>query len=334
MWKYILKRLLMLIPVLLGISTLIFIVMRVFAPDPAGLMLGQYATGDQIAALRDKLGLNEPLFVQYAIYLSQIVRGDFGDSLFSKSPVFGELMNRFPATIELAVISLLIASILGITIGTIAAVKQNSWFDRISMFGSLTGVSIPIFWLALLLILFFSVNLKWLPVSGRMDMNANLHSITGFYLLDSLLTGNMQAFGSGLKHIVLPAFSLAISCMAIIARMTRSAMLEVIRQDFIRTARAKGLHPFTVFAKHALKNGLIPVITVIGMQLGALMGGAILTETIFSWPGIGNYMMSAISSSDIPVVQAGVLLSAIVFVLVNLLVDIIYAYLDPRIRYN
>lgn len=334
MLKYILKRILMLIPVILGIVTIVFIVMRVFAPDPAAMMLGKYATGDAIAALQEKLGLNEPIHVQYFKYLSQIVRGDFGDSLFSKTPVIDEFMARIPATIELAVVSIIIASIIGVVVGIISAVKQYSLFDYASMFGALIGVSLPIFWLALMLIMLFAVNLHWLPVSGRMDIAISLQEVTGFNILDSIITGNWEALGSCLKHIILPATSLAVACMALIARMTRTTMLEVVRQDYMRTAKAKGLGSIAVIFKHALKNGMIPVVTVIGLQLGALMGGAVLTETIFSWPGVGGYIVQGIQSSDFPVVQVGAVMIAIIFVVVNLLVDVLYAFIDPRIRYQ
>jgi peptide/nickel transport system permease protein len=235
---------------------------------------------------------------------------------------------------ELALIAVLISSALGITIGIISAVKQYSFFDYISMFLGLTGVSLPAFWLGLMLILSFSVNLGWLPVSGRIALQLIPTRVTGMYILDSILTGNLPALGDALSHIILPAITIGIGSTAVVARMTRSAMLETIRQDYIRTANAKGLRRFTVVMKHALKNALIPVVTVIGMQLGGLMGGAVLTETIFSWPGVGSYIVAGINNSDYAVVQAGAIMMAAVFVIMNLVVDVLYAYLDPRIRYS
>ncbi len=334
MLKYIIKRLLMLIPVLLGVSLFVFVVMHLFTGDPAALMLGQHATQAQIEALRQQLGLNDPIWVQFGRFLWQLLHGDLGRSLMSRDSVTGELLARFPATIELALFSLLIATVVGVVVGVISAVKRYSFFDYLSMIGALLGVSMPIFWLGLILIIVFAVNLHWLPVAGRIDIGMEPTAITNLYLVDSLLTGNWDAFWSALQHLILPGIALAAYSMAIIARMTRSTMLEVIKQDYIRTARAKGLDEKTVINHHALKNALIPVVTVIGLQLGSLLGGAILTETVFSWPGIGNYTVNAILASDFPVVQASVLLVAGVFVIVNLLVDLLYAYLDPRIHYH
>ena len=334
MVKYIIKRLLLLIPVILGVSILVFFVMHMFTTDPAALILGQHATQDQIEALRKQLGLNNPIYVQYWDFLKGILQGNFGNSLMSKAPVWDEIMARFPATIELAFTSILIASVMGILMGVISAIKQNSIIDYISMVISLLGVSMPIFWLGLILILVFSVQLHWLPVSGRIDIGFEPTKITGLYLLDSLLTGNMVAFKSAFMHLILPALALGSYSTAIIARMTRSTMLEVVRQDYIRTARAKGISETPVILKHALKNALIPIITVIGLQLGSLLGGAVLTETVFSWPGVGKYTVDAILSTDYPVVQGSVMMMAVIFVLVNLVVDIVYAFIDPRIKYS
>jgi ABC-type dipeptide/oligopeptide/nickel transport system permease component len=334
MAKYIAKRLLLLIPVLLGVSITVFVVMHVFTTDPAGIILGQHAKTEQIEKLRQELGLNDPLYVQYWSFLKGVLGGDLGDSLISKTEVAKEILSRFPATIELAVAAILLASILGITIGIISAVKQNSILDYISMVTALIGVSMPIFWLGLVLIVIFSLTLHWLPVAGRIDLGMEPSRITGFYFIDSLLTGNLDAFRSAVSHIILPALALGSYSTAIIARMTRSTMLEIVRQDYIRTARAKGLFEKVVILRHALRNALIPVITVIGLQLGALLGGAVLTETVFAWPGVGSYTVEAILKSDYPVVQGAVMLIATVFVLVNLIVDILYAYLDPRIKYS
>lgn len=296
--------------------------------------MGQHATTEQIEALREELGLNDPLYVQFGRFLWDILHGDFGRSLMTRAPVAQEIFSRFPATIELALAAMLIAATVGIIVGVIAAVKQYSLFDYLSMIGALAGVSMPIFWLGLMLIIIFAVNLGWLPVAGRIDIGLEPQHITGFFILDSILTRNWPALVSALKHLVLPAVALACYSMAIIARMTRSTMLEVLRQDYIRTARAKGLSETSVVYKHALRNALIPVVTVIGLQTGMLLSGAVLTETVFSWPGIGSLLVNGILAADYPLVQATVIVIASVFVIVNLIVDILYVYLDPRIRYS
>lgn len=334
MLKYILKRLLLLIPVLVGVSILVFLVMHVFTADPAANILGQHATQEQMARLREQLGFNKPLYVQYWDFLKGAVTGNFGDSLITKTSVWSEVMARFPATVELALFAIVLASIFGILMGVISAVKQNTAVDYATMVTALAGVSMPIFWLGLLLILLFSVTLHWLPVSGRIDIGMEPAKVTGLYILDSIITGNMPALKSSITHIILPGVALASYSTAIIARMTRSTMLEIIKQDYIRTARSKGLFENTVILSHALKNAMIPIITVIGLQLGSLLGGAVLTETVFSWPGVGKYVVDAILKSDYPVVQGSVLILAAVFVMVNLIVDLIYAVLDPRIKYS
>jgi len=334
MFKYFIKRLLLLIPVVLGVSVLVFIIMHVFTSDPSANILGQHASQEQIDALRQQLGLNDPLYKQYLNFITGILQGDFGTSLITKSSVATEIFSRFPATIELAIISIIVASIVGITLGVLSAVKQNSIIDYLCMGTSLVGVSMPIFWLGLILIVVFSVTLGWLPVSGRATIGMEPVKITGLYLLDSLLSGDMAAFFDSLEHLVLPVIALSSYSTAIIARMTRSAMLEVLGQDYIRTARSKGLVESIIIRSHGLRNTLIPVTTVIGLQLGSLLGGAVLTETVFSWPGIGSYTIDAILKSDFPVVQGAVMIMAIVFVLVNLLVDLLYAFIDPRIKYS
>jgi peptide/nickel transport system permease protein len=260
--------------------------------------------------------------------------GDLGMSFYTKSAVTKEIFARFPATIELALLAILLASIFGILIGVVSAVKKNSIFDNAGMLIALIGVSMPIFWLGILLIILFSGTLHWLPSGGRIDPLVEPIRITGFYLIDSLLTGNTTGFIDALRHLILPATALAMYSMAIITRMTRSSMLETLQQDYIRTARAKGISEGRVIRKHALRNGLIPIVTVIGLQLGSLLGGAVLTETVFSWPGIGAYTVASILKSDFPVVQGVVLLIATIFVLMNLIVDIVYAFLDPRIKYS
>ena len=333
MLKYTLKRLAMAIPVVLGIVTIVFVLMRVFSTNPAYLLLGQHATAEKVAELSEYLGLNEPIWKQYLIYLKQMFSGDLGTSLFSGQPVMKELLERLPATIELALFAVAIASVIGIALGVICAVKQNSWLDRICQVGGLVGVSLPRFWLGLMLIIAFAVNLGWLPVSGRFDFMARPQNITGFMILDSIITGDWKALGSTLRYLALPGISIAISSVGTIMRYTRSTMLETIRQDYIRTARAKGLRERAVVVRHALKNALIPIVTVIGMELGGLFGGSVLTETIFAWPGVGKYIVDGINNSDYAVVQGGCMLVAVIAVLMNLLVDLLYGSLDPRIRY-
>ena len=334
MFKYFIKRLLLLVPVVLGVSILVFVIMHVLTSDPTSIILGQHASEDQIVALRQQLGLNDPLYIQYWDFLKGILQGNFGNSLITKSSVAKEIFTRFPATIELAIVSIIVASIVGVTLGVLSAVKQNSIIDYLCMGGSLIGVSMPIFWLGLILIVVFSVGLHILPVSGRATIGMEPARITGLYLIDSLMRGNMTAFWDSLKHLVLPVTALASYSTAIIARMTRSAMLEVLGQDYIRTARSKGLAENIIIKSHGLRNALIPVTTVIGLQLGSLLGGAVLTETVFSWPGIGSYTIDAILKSDYPVVQGAVMIMAVVFVLVNLFVDLLYAYIDPRIKFS
>ncbi|MDA8228163.1 MAG: ABC transporter permease, partial [Desulfitobacterium hafniense] len=322
MLKYILKRILMLIPVLIGVSIIVFLIMRVFSPDPAPIVLGQHATQEAAEAWRQANGLNDPIYLQYLHFLKGALTGDLGTSYYTKTPVIKEIMARFPATIELAVVAIILASFFGILIGVISAVKKNSIFDNFGMMLALVGVSMPIFWLGILLIILFSGSLHWLPSSGRIDPLLQPVRITGFYLIDSLISGNVYAFKDALRHLILPASALAMYSMAIITRMTRSSMLETLQQDYIRTARAKGIGEGKVIYKHALRNGLIPIVTVIGLQLGSLLGGAVLTETVFSWPGIGAYTVASILKSDFPVVQGVVLLVAAIFVMINLIVDV------------
>lgn len=333
MLKYTLKRILMAIPVILGIVTIVFVLMRVFSSNPAYLLLGQRASAERVAELTSYLGLDQPIWKQYVIYLGQMLQGDFGDSLFSGLPVMQEIGERLPATIELALFSVLIASVLGVSLGVICAVKQNSALDRICQVGGLVGVSLPKFWLGLMLIILFAVNLGWLPVSGRFDFMNRPETITRFMILDSIITGNWAALGSTLRYMLLPGVSIAIASVGTIMRYTRSTMLETIRQDYIRTARAKGLRERVVIIHHALKNALIPIVTVIGMELGGLFSGSVLVETIFAWPGVGKYIVDGINNSDYAVVQGGCVLVAVIAVGMNLVVDLLYGLLDPRIRY-
>ena len=335
MIKYIIKRILQTIPVLIGVSIIVFVILRVFAPDPAPIVLGDHASAEATAAWREAYGLNEPIIMQYLHYMQGVLTGDFGDSYFTKTSVAQEIFSRFPATIELAVGAILFASIFGILFGTIAAVKKGTWIDNISMLFSLVGVAMPVFWLGLIMIIFFSGFLGLFPSTGRISSPLlRPDDITGLYIIDSILTGDMEALKDALWHLTLPAIVLGMYSMAIIARMTRSSLLEVLSQDYIRTAKAKGLNSKQIVMRHGLRNGLIPVITVIGLQFGTMLGGALLTESVFSWPGIGAYTVSCILKSDFPVVQGVVLLVATIFVTLNLLVDIIYAVVDPRIKYG
>ncbi|MEM6839534.1 MAG: ABC transporter permease [Cyanobacteria bacterium P01_C01_bin.120] len=336
MGRYIFARLLRLIPVLLGISLLVFLFLHLIPGDPAVTLLGDRATPDQVAALRERMGLNEPLPLQYLSFLGNLVTFNLGTSIFTGVPIWDEIRLRWPATFELSVVAMLIALVLGIPAGVVAAVRKNSLVDNLTMSGSLLGVSMPVYWLGLLLVYLFAVSLQWLPPSGRIgiDVGYTFEPITGFYLFDALIQGDFRALGNILAHLVLPALTLSTIPLAILARITRSAMLDVLSQDYIRTARAKGVLEFWVVAKHALKNAMLPVVTIVGLEFGTLLGGAILTETIFAWPGIGKWIYDGILQRDYPVVQGGVVFVALVFVLVNLIVDISYAFLDPRIQYK
>lgn len=337
MIKYILKRLALLIPTLLGVVTIVFFMLALAPGDPARLMLGSAATPESVSQLRQELGLDQPLLTQYGMYLSRVVRLDFGKSIKTGEKVIHELMARFPATIELSIVSIIISTVIGVFIGIISACRQYTYIDYGAMVAALVGVSMPVFWLALILIMFFSVGLDLFPTGGRMNIRYFFDPITKFYILDGFIylirEGDSSYLFSALHHIFLPAVALGTIPLAIIARITRSSMLEVIRQDYIRTARAKGLSERKVIYKHALKNALLPVITVIGIEFGYNLAGAVLTEEIFSWPGIGRWLYSAVTARDIPAVQGGVILIAVVFVLVNLTVDIFYSYINPRIRY-
>lgn len=334
MIHYIGKRLLHLIPVLLGMTFIVFLIIRAIPGDPAQVILGQQATAETIAALRDKLGLNNPWYIQYFDYLKEILTGNLGDSLRTRQPIISEVWPYLAATFELAIFAMILAIIIGMNAGIISAWFQNSWFDYVAMVVALIGVSMPIFWLGLMEQWVFSINLGWLPTSGREEVRDPVAAITHLYLIDTLLQGRVDQFIIVLKHLILPGLALATIPTAIIARMTRASMLEVMRSDFVRTARAKGQKMVVVIYKHALKNALIPVLTIIGLQTGMLLGGAILTETIFSWPGIGRYIYEAIGFRDYPVIQSGILIVAFLFVMINLIVDILYTVIDSRIKYN
>ncbi len=331
MLAYIIRRILLLIPTLLGISIIIFLMMHITPGDPAELLLGERATEKALEALREHLGLNEPLHVQYGMFLKRLMKGDLGETIWTRQKVWVEVKQRFPATIELSVAAMLISTFFGIILGIISATRQYSVFDYMSMLGALVGVSMPIFWLGLVLMLVFSLNLGWFPMSGRLSIGIDLETITNFYILDALLTKNWAAFKDTLWHITLPAFTLSTIPMAIVARMTRSSMLEVLRQDYIKTAKAKGLSPLIVVMKHALRNALIPVVTVIGLMFGILLAGAILTETIFAWPGVGKWLYDAVLQRDYMVIQGGTLFVAAIFVIINVVVDVLYAVINPKI---
>ncbi|HEX4835492.1 MAG TPA: ABC transporter permease [bacterium] len=333
MGRYIVRRAIALIPILLGVSAVAFLLIHLLPGDPAIVYLGEHANTEAIKRVQHEFGLDKPLPVQYAIYLWDAVRGNFGESLDSHRPVIVEFWPRFPATIELTLGAITVALLVGIPIGLLSAARPNSILDRLGMGVALAGVSVPVFWLGLMLVYIFSVYFHILPTAGQLGVTYSLTPITRIVVLDGLLTGNFAAAGDALRHLVLPSLTLSTFSMAIIARITRASMLDALHQDYIRTAYAKGLAGAAVVIGHGLRNALLPVVTVIGLQVGSLLTGAILTETIFSWPGVGRFMYESISFRDYPVILAGILLFSVVFVLVNLLVDVLYAFLDPRIRY-
>ncbi|WP_374384691.1 ABC transporter permease subunit [Paracoccus yeei] len=335
MLRFILAKLLYLIPTMLGITLVAFGFIRLLPGDPVLLMAGERGVSpERYAQIAAQLGYDKPIWQQYLNYLGNLLQGDLGNSLVTKKPVLAEFLALFPATVELALVAIVIAAVIGVPVGVIAAIKRGSWFDQISMTGALIGFSMPIFWWGLLLIIFFSGVLGWTPVSGRISLMYFFPPVTGFMLIDSLLSGQDGAFASALSHLILPSVVLATIPLAVIARQTRSAMLEVMGEDYVRTARAKGLPTRRVIGVHALRNAMIPVITTIGLQIGVLMAGAILTETIFSWPGIGKWMIDSISRRDYPVVQSGLLLIAAIVMIVNLIVDLTYGLINPRIRHK
>ena len=333
MLRFLLTRLSLVIPTFFGMTLLAFFLIRLVPGDPIETLAGERGIDPvRHEMLRKEYGLDRPIMVQYGIYISRVLHGDLGKSMITQTPVLSEFGALFPATIELALCAIIFALVVGIPAGIIAAVRRNSVFDHGVMGVSLTGYSMPIFWWGLLLILLFSVQLGWTPVSGRISVQYFIEPVTGFLTIDALLSGEKGAFRSAVSHLILPTIVLGTQPLAIIARMTRSAMLEVLGEDYIRTARAKGLSTVRVVALHALRNALIPVITVIGLQVGVLFTGAILTETIFSWPGVGKWMIEAINRRDYPVLQGGVLLLGLVVMTVNLLVDVTYGIINPRIR--
>jgi peptide/nickel transport system permease protein len=313
MGKYVLRRLLATVPVLFGVSVLVFSIVHLIPGDPALILAGMEANEEQVARVRQDLGLDRPLHIQYASYVARALRGDLGRSIHSRQQIWHAITEHFPATLELTVASLLLSSVVGIVVGVVSAVKRYSFFDHLSMLGALAGISMPIFWIGILLMWFFSLYLEWLPTGGR---------------------GGPVWTLAGLRSLVLPSLALAGISVAMIARLTRSTMLEVLRQDFVTTARSKGLGERLVIFRHALGNALIPVVTYVGLEFGVLLGGAVVTEQIFSWPGMGRLVVDAINSRDYPIIQGSILFFAVLFVLINLIVDLLYGLLDPRIRYE
>ena len=333
MLKFFLLRLLTVIPTFIGVVFVSFIFIRALPGDPIIVMAGERGlTQERYEALTKELGFDQPIFIQFWDYLTSVLQGDLGTSFVTRKPVWDEFFALFPATLELSIGAILFAIILGLPAGVIAAVYRGKFFDRLLMSTALVGYSMPIFWWALLLIIVFSGNLGWTPVSGRIDLLYFIKPVTGFMLIDTLLSGEKGAFLSAVRHLILPTIVLGTIPLAVIARQTRSAMLEVLSEDYIRTARAKGLGPVRINGLHALRNAMIPVITVIGLSAGTLLAGAILTETIFSWPGIGKWMVDSIFRRDYPVVQGGLLLIALSVIIVNLTVDVLYGFINPKIR--
>jgi len=332
--RYAVRRGLTVIPVLLGVSILVFSFIHLIPGDPALTMLGERATPEKVAEVRQQLGLDRPIYVQYLIYLGKLLRGDLGTSIVRGDPVLTDLLRRFPATVELATSAIVLALLAGIPIGIISAVWRNSFVDSVSRIWALTGVSMPIFWLGLMLAWFFGVQLRWLPTGFRLDTGTSFEPWTNFVILDATLQRNWAVLRDALRHVILPAVALATIPLAVIARMTRASMLEVLSQEYIRTAEAKGLSQSAVILRHALRNALLPVLTVVGLQVGHLLAGAILTETIFSWPGIGLWVYESIESRDYAIVQGASLFIAVIFVVVNAVTDLLYAAADPRIKYD
>jgi peptide/nickel transport system permease protein len=332
MLRFVIRRLLLLVPILIGLSILVFFWIRALPGTPATALLGERATPEAVAAIREQYGLDDPLYQQYFRYVGTLLDGDFGTSVISRRPVFEEFKDRFPATVELALAAMVFSVAVGIPLGFLAAKRYGTWLDHLSLVASLIGISIPIFFLAILLKYVFAVKLGWLPTVGRQSVLISVEHPTNFYVLDAILAGDFEALWDAIKHLILPAIALGTIPLAIIARITRAAVLDVQNEDYVRTARAKGVAPGVVDRRHILRNALLPITTIIGLQTGLLLSGAVLTETVFAWPGIGTWLVEAIEARNYPVLQTGILLVAIVFVLVNLIVDVSYGFLNPRIR--
>ncbi len=329
----ILERILAAIPIMLGVAILVFLFMRLTPGDPVDIMMGQggAVSAGEMEKLRAEFNLDKPLHVQLGYFLADLARGDLGYSYVQKRPVAALIAERLPATIEMALGALLFALLIALPIGIISAVRQNSAVDRVSMAAAFVGISMPVFWLGILLIMVFSVHLRWLPVSGRLDHGTGLQPVTGFHVLDSVLTGNFTALVSSVKHLILPSIALGAAVAAIIARVLRSSMLETLRADYVTLGRAKGASERRVVLKHALRNALIPTVTVIGLQVGVLLGGNMIVETVFGWPGMGRLVVNAIFARDFPLIQGTVMVYALTFVFANLVVDVLYTYLNPKI---
>ncbi len=332
MLRFIVRRLILLLPILLGLSLLVFLWIRALPAGPAQSLLGERATPETIRQIEEQYGLNEPIHVQYWSYLKTVGTGDLGTTIRTRRPVTDELKERFPATIELTLAALLFATLLGVPLGFVAAKRYGTWVDHSSLVISLIGISIPIFFLAILLKYVFAVKLGLLPTVGRISVLIDLEHPTNFYLIDALIAGDPEAFWDVSKHLILPAIALGSIPLAITARITRAAVLDVQNEDYIRTARAKGLPPRTVDLRHIFRNAMLPIVTIIGLQMGLLLSGAVLTETVFAFPGMGTWLVEAIRQRDYAILQGGILFVSFVFVIVNLLVDISYALINPRIR--
>jgi peptide/nickel transport system permease protein len=332
MLRFVVRRLLLLIPILIGLSILVFLWIRALPAGPAQSLLGERATPETIAQIEEQYGLDRPIHVQYWRYLKTVAQGDLGTTIRTRRPVTDELQERFPATIELALAALLFATLLGIPLGFVAAKRYGTWIDHSSLVASLIGISIPIFFLAILLKYVFAVQLGWLPTVGRISVLIDLEHPTNFYTIDALIAGDLYAFWDVIKHLILPAIALGSIPLAVTARITRAAVLDVQNEDYVRTARAKGLPPRVVDVRHIFRNALLPITTIIGLQTGLLLSGAVLTETVFAFPGMGTWLVEAIRQRDFPVLQGGILFVSFVFVIVNLIVDISYALINPRIR--
>ena len=325
---------LLLVPILLGVSLLIFFWIRALPGSPAESLLGERATPQLVQQLRERYGLDKPVYQQYFAYLKTTLEGDFGVSVATHRQVADEIKLRFPATIELAIAAMLFATIVGVPLGFFAAKKYGGLFDHATLVGSLLGISIPIFFLAILLKYFFSVKWQLLPSVGREDVTLNTPHPTNFYILDAIIARDWNALWDAIQHLILPAIALGSIPLAVITRITRASVLDVQNEDYVRTARAKGLAPRDVDRRHVLRNALLPITTIIGLQTGLLLSGAVLTETVFAWPGMGSWLRDAIFARDYPVLQGGILFLAVVFVIVNLIVDLSYAVINPRIRYS
>ena len=332
MLRFVVRRLLLLVPILLGLSILVFLWIRALPGDPASALLGERATASRIAEVRHRYGLDRPIVEQYWDYLKTTASGDLGQSIASRRSVMSEIRQRFPATLQLAIVAMIFALGVGLPLGFLAAKWHGSVFDHLSLVGSLIGISIPIFFLAVILKYIFSVKLGWLPSIGQISVTTEMNHPTNFYLLDAIIEWRWDAFWDVTRHLILPAIALGSIPLAIIMRITRASVLDVQNEDYVRTARAKGLSPQIVDSRHVLRNAMLPISTIIGLQTGLLLSGAVLTETVFQYPGVGNWIAQAIFNRDYPVIQGGILFLAIVFVIVNLVVDISYAFLNPRIR--